>query len=212
MNELRKQLEELKGRNEEMLLERRVEKAEEHVKRQNAVKGRANEGFTKIGVVFILENALAYAAKPLVEAHKLLGERHPEQHRDRLNGHLYNLALLLQSALDCIASAAEKLAPSPKPQRMYFRNYKFVLSKVAWISPIQADILDLQFRGKTFFDFANILKHEHAWVGCVCFNNKTKLYDVYDAADCGFFHDVLVRVYIKATIIINQLAQQLEQP
>jgi hypothetical protein len=182
---------------------------------QTAVEGRdrASDGFTKHGAVVVLANALNFAAEPLRQAQILLPTLQLSESSAKLNGYLFVATVLLLSVLDGIASAAQKLSPLPEPQGdVYFKSYTFELSNVVWIQPIQARLLQLQFDGKTFFKFANALKHEHAWVGHVSISENTGVIDVYDGASVGYLYQVLVPVYNEAIGIICRLAKLVDQP
>lgn len=182
---------------------------------QTAVEGRdrATDGFSKSGVVVVLANALSFVGEPLYQAQRLLPTLKEGESSALLNGYLYVASVLLQSVLDGVASAAQKIAPLPEPQGdIYFKDYTFILSEVVWIQPIQSRILDLQFAGKTFFGFADALKHEHAWVGCVSKHPQTEVIDVHDEARVGCLYHVLVPLYNDAKCIICRLASQFGQP
>ena len=188
-------------------------RAVESVPMQTAVEGRARESddFTKHGAIVVVANALSFAAEPLYQAQCLLPTLLPGQHSALLNGHLYITTLILQSVLDGIASTAQKLVPLPDPQgNIYFKDYSFVLSDVAFIGPIQSQILGLRFSNRTFFQFADALKHEHAWVGSVS-RNRDQVQDVYNE-DVGYLYGVLIPIYKYATTILCRLAKTFDQP
>lgn len=158
------------------------------------------------GTVVVLANALSFAAEPLYQAQRLLPTLQPGENSAKLDGYLYVATVLLQSVLDSIASAAQRLAPLPEPQgAICFKSYPFVLSDVVWISPIQARLLRLKFDGKTFFDLANA-----AWV--VSEHKTTAVLDVHDRASVGLLYQVLVPVYDEAKTIICRLAKLVGQP
>jgi hypothetical protein len=182
---------------------------------QTSVEGRqrANEGFSERGNVVVLANALSFAAEPLHQAQLLLPELTPGENSAKLNGYLYVASVLLQSVLDGVASTAHKLSPLPDPQGdIYFKSYQFVASDVVWIGPIQRRLLQIQYRGKSFFEFTDGLKHEHAWVGCVSEHPVTNVLDVHDEGPLGYLYGVLVPVYNAARSVICRLAHDVDQP
>jgi len=128
-----------------------------------------------------------------------------------LNGYLYVATVMLQSVLDGLAAACDKVAPVGGQGNIYFHSYRFVKSDVVWVSENQRAVEQIVWRGEVFKDVANAIKHEQAWVGCVGAPTPLGVRDIYDDQGRGFVYSMLVPVYKHAKAVVCRLANQLGQ-
>ena len=175
------------------------------------VRPRKTDDFTIAGCAVVLANALLFASEPLQQACVMLGNMELGTNSSILNGYLYMATLLLQSVLDSVAATCQKVQPIDGCGDVYFCSYSFFKSDVVWLSAHQRVIGALKWKGSSFNQLANALKHEQAWVGCVSAPSELGVRDVYDEEGAGFVYSILVPVYKQAKCMVCRLASQLGQ-
>ncbi|KAG2424867.1 hypothetical protein HXX76_014027 [Chlamydomonas incerta] len=164
------------------------------------VRPRKTDDFTSAGCAVVLANALLFASEPLQQACVMLGKMELGTNSSILNGYLYMATLLLQSVLDSVAATCQKVSPVDGCGDVYFCSYSFFKSDVVWLSAHQREIGGLKWKGSSFNQLANALKHEQAWVGCVSAPCELGVRDVYDEEGTGFVYSILVPVYKQANL------------
>jgi hypothetical protein len=175
------------------------------------IRPRGTDGWTTAGCVVVVANALIFAADPLQKACYMLGKLDPGTNDGQLNGYLYIAMVMLQSVLDGVAAACDRIAPVEGQGDIYFHSYTFVKSDIVWISGHQRAVAEVTWNGKAFRVVANTLKHELAWVGSVGESETHGVRDIYDTQGIGFVYSFLIPVYKHAKTIVCRLAQQMGQ-
>ena len=114
-------------------------------------------------------------------------------------GFIYNALVFrvmtgIQNVLDAVARYCEDQYPSAAAPsvRVYFDRYSFEREEVRTIHYLQQKIALLTFGGKTFYQMANYLKHEMAWVGRVTISDTAQKVDILDNNDIGLVYDMIV--------------------
>jgi hypothetical protein len=172
---------------------------------------RKTDDFTKPGCVMVVGNALSFVSKSLHEACLVLARQTPGSNSAVLNGFLYVSTVMLQSVLDGIASTVQKVQPIQDYGDVYFRSYPFAHAEIHWVSQHQHAIAALTWKGRTFNQLANALKHEQAWIGGVGENPKPNgKYDIYDDQGTGFVYGLLLPVYNETRTMVQRLARDLD--
>ena len=171
---------------------------------------RGFDNFTHAGSIVLLSNALLFATQPLDQVRHALLDR--ENRKAEVNGLLFVATVLLLSVLDGIASLAQRISGLPNQTSVYFHSYTFVLSDLVWIQKHQHNISDMTYATKSFYEFANYVKHEQPWIGEPSLHPRTYIRDVYDDENKGYYYDVLVVVYKEVKNMVSRLAKQYSQP
>lgn len=165
---------------------------------------RGFKGYSPSSFIAVVAHALSCATYPIKEAQKLL--RQSGDMTFEVNGHLFAATVLLLSVLDGIASACQKIAPLPNQGDIFFRSYPFACSELLWIRSYQQQLLNMHYNGISFFDHANKVKHELAFIGVPKYSFRRAIADVYDKSDQGYVHDLLMPIFEIAKAIICHLS------
>lgn len=175
------------------------------------IRLRGTDDWTAEGCIVVVANALLFASDPLQKACFVLGQLPPGTNSGELNGYLYIATVMLQSVLDGVAAACNRIAPVKGHGDIYFHSYPFVNSDIVWVSEHQRAVAELAWNGKAFRVVANAIKHELAWVGCVGASGVHGVRDIYDTQGIGFVYYFLVPVYKHAKAMVRRLAKQMGQ-
>lgn len=169
-------------------------------------------GFTPKGGVATIANQLCIVARILVSAKSELSAAtvhgdyaHPSAFV--VNGMLVSAATSLQNVLEAVASLCHHLQPDSDHQGdVYFSAYPFSVSAWEFIAIIKrTEINPLKFRGQSFNDLANSLKHELPWIGII--SEVDHKHDVYDETGVGVLRGLLLPMYTIARKLVTRIGQ-----
>eukprot|EP00798_Chlamydomonas_sp_ICE-L_P009310 gene9310-16443_t len=177
--------------------------------------------FTCDGAVMVVANALLCSSASLQQAYHILPTLNSGDNTAVLNASLYSAAVLMQSTMDAVDSVCNKLADNPIQGNIYFHSYAFKHTETRWVAQVQKELPHPLYRGMSFYDFANKLKHEQPWVGQVgkWINEEDKLigkYDgvlgIYDTDGTCFLYGILIPVYKYLVAVCSRLCKQCHVP
>ena len=149
-------------------------------------------GFTKQGRGAVIKNIMQYV---IDDTEQLKLEVTKGGEAFIYNALVFRVMTGIQNVLDAVARYCDDQYPSAAPKaddRVYFDRYSFEREEVRTIHYLQQKIAVLSFRGKTFYDMANYLKHEMPWVGRVTISDTAQKVDILDNNDIGLVYDMIV--------------------